>query len=145
LISSNCTQCIKFFNEFYYILLNHFNLLKYDYIVVSPPNEFCELHIFMWKGVQEFLTLMHSNISQLYIIITPKSISFHSIFRLGPFSFNLHLLTPLHSIKLNTHVHLIPHKFIHSHSIGLTPHSIQVHPLLVNIRVTFTFKSLLRE
>jgi hypothetical protein len=29
-------------------------LLEY-YIVVPPPNEFCELHIFMWRGVQEFL------------------------------------------------------------------------------------------
>jgi len=39
-----------------HIPLNHLNLLEYNYIVVPPPNEFCELHISMWKGVQEFLT-----------------------------------------------------------------------------------------
>jgi hypothetical protein len=50
---------IGFFNEIYYIPSNHFNLLEYNYIVVRPPNEFCELHIFMWKGVQEFFIKLH--------------------------------------------------------------------------------------
>jgi hypothetical protein len=58
LISYKWTQCIRFFNEIHYILLTHFNLLEYNYIVVSPLNKFCELHIFMWKGVQIF----HNNI-----------------------------------------------------------------------------------
>jgi len=124
---------------FHYILLNHLNLLEYNYRIIQPPNEFCELNIFMWKGVQEFFTLMHSNISQLYTIITPKSILFHSILSLGPSSFDLHSLIPPHSTRLNTHVHLIPHKFLHSHSIGLTPHSTQVHPFLMDNKITFMF------
>jgi hypothetical protein len=47
---------LNLFNEFHYILFNHFNLLEYIYIIVPSLNEFCELHIFMWKGVQEFFT-----------------------------------------------------------------------------------------
>jgi len=53
LVSLKWTQCIRFFNEFHYILLNHLNLLEYNYIVVPP----LKLNIFMWKGVQKFLTL----------------------------------------------------------------------------------------
>jgi len=54
-MSSKWTQRIRFFNEFHYILLNHLNLLEYNYIIVPPLNEFCEVHIFIWRGVQEFL------------------------------------------------------------------------------------------
>jgi hypothetical protein len=42
LVSSKWTQHIRFFNEFHYILLNHLNLLEYNYIVIPPPKEFCE-------------------------------------------------------------------------------------------------------
>jgi hypothetical protein len=34
------------------------NLLEYNYIVVLPRNEFCELHVFKSKGVQRFLTIV---------------------------------------------------------------------------------------
>jgi len=35
---------------------SHLNLLKYGYIIVSPPIEFYELHVSKSKGVQRFLT-----------------------------------------------------------------------------------------
>jgi hypothetical protein len=35
----------------------HFNLLKYDYIVVPPLNEFYELHVIKLKGVQKLFTM----------------------------------------------------------------------------------------
>ncbi len=37
----------------------HFNVLGYNYIIVWPLNEFCELHVFKSKGVQRFFTMTY--------------------------------------------------------------------------------------
>ncbi len=55
-------NAFNFFNEIHYIPLNYRNLLEYNYIIISPLNEFCELHIFMWKGVQEFFIERHGDL-----------------------------------------------------------------------------------
>ncbi len=37
----------------------HFNLLEYDYILVLPLNEYCELHVSKSKGVQKNFTMTY--------------------------------------------------------------------------------------
>jgi hypothetical protein len=51
------TWIISFLGDSLFSIEPHLNLLKYDYIVVPPPNEFCELYVSKLKCVQRFLTL----------------------------------------------------------------------------------------